>query len=114
MTIYKEGMHDMMKTAFVVALGMIMLCLAACGRSESDTKTLYEGEALKIEREGAITHIYDNEGGGEYVFTKHRTRTQAEPVETASPSIHTRTIDIKTAHGLIIVTTADGNTFYIK
>ena len=104
-------------TAFIIALGMLAMILTACGKGADDIKTIYEGNALKIEREGAITRIYDLEGGGEYSFTTHRTRTKkgtAEAVRKASTSTHTETIDIKTVHGLIIVTTADGETLYIK
>ena len=102
-------------TALIVLAGLL-LALPACGRAR-DIVTLYEGNALKIEREGAVTRIYDLEGGGAYTFTTHRTRTrksQATPVRTANTSTHTDTIDIKTVHGLIIVTTADGKTLYIK
>lgn len=104
-------------TAFIIALGMLILSLTACGKGADDITTLYEGNAVKIEREGAITRIYDLEGGGEYSFTTHRTRAKkgtAEAVRTANTSTTTDTIKISTVHGLIIVTTADGETLYIK
>lgn len=104
-------------TALIIALGMLILTLTACGKGADDITTLYEGNAVKIEREGAITRIYDLEGGGEYSFKTTRTRAKkgtADTVKTASTSTHTETIDIKTVNGLIIVTTADGETLYIK
>jgi len=107
----------MKKTAFIIALGMLILSLTACGKGADDITTLYEGNAVKIEREGAITRIYDLEGGGEYSFTAHRTRAKKgteDIVKTANTTTTTDTINIKTVHGLIIVTTADGETLYIK
>ena len=107
----------MKKTAFIIFLGMLILSLTACGKGADDITTLYEGNAVKIEREGAITRIYDLEGGGEYSFTTHRTRAKkgtAEAVRTANISTTTDTIKISTVHGLIIVTTANGETLYIK
>ena len=104
----------MKRTALILALAMFLL--TACNKAE-EVKTLYEGDALKVERQGAITRIYDIAGGGEYTFTTHRTRTkknEAQPVKEASTSTSTETIDIKTVHGLIIVTTKDGETLYIK
>ena len=79
--------------------------------------TLYSTNALTIERAGRETYIRDLAGNAEYTFTTHRTRTKkgtAEAVRKASTSTHTETIDIKTVHGLIIVTTAEGETLYIK
>ena len=103
--------------ALIIALGTLVFALTACGKGAGDIVTLYEGNALKIEREGAITRIYDLEGGGEYSFTTHRTRAKkgtAEAVRTANTSTTTDTINISTVHGIIIVTTADGETLYIK
>ena len=107
----------MKKTALIFALVGLLFALTACGSGADDKLTLYEGNAVKIEREGAITRIYDLEGGGEYSFTAHRTRAKkgtAEAVRTANTSTTTDTIKISTVHGLIIVTTADGETLYIK
>ena len=103
--------------ALIIALGTLVFALTACGKGAGDIVTLYEGNALKIEREGAITRIYDLEGGGEYTFTAHRTRTSkdaAQYVQEAQTTAKTETIEIKTVHGIIIVTTADGETLYIK
>ncbi len=107
----------MKKTAFIIALGMLILSLTACGKGADDITTLYEGNAVKIEREGAITRIYDLAGNAEYTFTAHRTRAKKgteDIVKTANTTTTTDTINIKTVHGIIIVTTADGETLYIK
>ena len=103
--------------ALIIALGTLVFALTACGKGAGDIVTLYEGNALKIEREGAITRIYDIAGNTEYTFTKTPTRTKkgtADIVDTASTSTTTDTINISTVHGIIIVTTADGETLYIK
>lgn len=103
-------------TASILLIGLLF-ALTACGRTADDKLTLYEGNALKIEREGAITRIYDLEGGGEYTFTTHRTRAKkgtADIVRTANTTTTTNTIKISTVHGIIIVETADGEPLYIK
>lgn len=103
-------------TAIILLVGLLF-ALTACGKCGEGIVTLYEGNALKIEREGAITRIYDLEGGGEYTFTTHRTRAKKgteDIVKTANTTTTTDTINIKTVHGIIIVTTADGETLYIK
>ena len=103
-------------TAIILLVGLLF-ALTACGKVTGDKVTLYEGNALKIEREGALTRIYDLEGGGEYSFTAHRTRAKKgteDIVKTANTTTTTDTINIKTVHGIIIVTTADGETLYIK
>lgn len=66
----------MKRTTALILLVGLLFALTACGRTADDKLTLYEGNALKIEREGAITRIYDLEGGGEYSFTAHRTRAK--------------------------------------
>lgn len=66
----------MKRTTALILLVGLLFALTACGRTADDKLTLYEGNALKIEREGAITRIYDLEGGGEYTFTTHRTRAK--------------------------------------
>ena len=103
-------------TASILLIGLLF-ALTACGSETGDKVTLYEGNALKIEREGAITRIYDLEGGGEYTFTTHRTRAKkgtADIVRTANTTTTTNTIKISTVHGIIIVETADGEPLYIK
>lgn len=103
--------------ALFLALVTLIFALTACGTQANGKKTIYEGNALKIEKEGAITRIYDLAGNAEYTFKKCRTRTrknQAEPVRQATTTNTTDTIDIKTVHGIIIVTQADGETLYIK
>ena len=103
-------------TAIILLVGLLF-ALTACGKGAGDIVTLYEGNALKIEREGAITRIYDLAGNAEYTFTAHRTRAKKgteDIVKTANTTTTTDTINIKTVHGIIIVTTADGETLYIK
>lgn len=103
--------------ALLIALATLIFTFTACGNRATDTTPIYEGKALKIEREGAITRIYDLAGNTEYTFKTTRTRikdTEAEPVKRATTTASTETIDIKTVHGLLIVTTADGETLYIK
>ncbi len=103
-------------TAIILLVGLLF-ALTACGKVTGDKVTLYEGNALKIEREGAITRIYDLAGNAEYSFTAHRTRAKKgteDIVKTANTTTTTDTINIKTVHGIIIVTTADGETLYIK
>ena len=107
----------MKRTTALILLVGLLFALTACGRTADDKLTLYEGNALKIEREGAITRIYDLEGGGEYTFTTHRTRAKKgteDIVKTANTTTTTDTIKISTVHGIIIVETADGETLYIK
>lgn len=101
----------------ITALICLVLALTACGMKTGDKVTLYEGNALKIVREGGITRIYDLAGGGEYFFTAHRTRAKKETediVKTANTTTTTDTIKISTVHGIIIVETADGETIYIR
>lgn len=103
--------------ALIIALGMPLFFLTACGNSTGEALTLYEGNAVKIEREGQITRIYDLAGNAEYTLKTHRTKKEkekADSVKEAQTAASTETINIKTAHGIIIVTTADGKTFYIK
>ena len=107
----------MKRTTALILLVGLLFALTACGRTADDKKTIYEGNALKIEREGAITRICDLEGGGEYTFTTHRTRAKKgteDIVKTANTTTTTDTIKISTVHGIIIVETADGETLYIK
>lgn len=107
----------MKRTTALILLVGLLFALTACGTGADDKLTLYEGNALKIEREGAITRIYDLEGGGEYTFTTHRTRAKKgteDIVKTANTTTTTDTIKISTVHGIIIVETADGETLYIK
>ena len=107
----------MKRTIALLALVTLLFSLVACGKAADGITTLYEGNAVKIEREGAITRIYDLEGGGEYSFKTTRTRAKkgtADTVKTANTSTTTDTIKISTVHGIIIVETADGETLYIK
>lgn len=103
-------------TASILLIGLLF-ALTACGSETGDKVTLYEGNALKIEREGAVTRICDLVGGGEYSFTTHRTRAKkgtADIVNTSNTIVTTNTIKISTVHGIIIVETADGKPLYIK
>ena len=102
--------------AVVLALTMAAAVLVGCTNRQQDTVTLYETDALKIERQGAQTRIYDLVDDSAYTFTTHRTRTSkdaAQYVQEAQTTAKTETIEIKTVHGIIIVTTAAG-TIYVK
>lgn len=102
--------------AFILALVMAVFALTGCTKTQQGTITLYDGNGLKIERDGVETRIYDLEGDAEYTFTSHRVRKSAvEPVKEAQTTTDTDTITIQTVHGLIIVTSkATGTTLYIK
>lgn len=101
--------------ALIIALGMPLFFLTACESGKGEALTLYEGNAVKIEREGQITRIYDLAGNAEYTSKTHRIKKEiADSVKEAQTAASTETINIKTAHGIIIVTTADGKTLYIK
>lgn len=101
--------------ALIIALETLLFALTACGKGAEGITTLYEGNAVKIEREEDTTRIYDLVGNTEYTFTTHRARTKkAESVRTAKTNTITDTIKIMTVHELIIVETADGKTLYVK
>lgn len=103
-------------TALILALVMALFALTGCTNDAGKVFTLYDGNGLKIEREGVETRIYDLEGDAEYTFTSHRVKkSAAEPVKEAQTTTDTDTIKIQTVHGLIIVTSkATGTTIYIK
>lgn len=102
--------------AVLLALAMALFALTGCTNDAGKVFTLYDGNGLKIEREGIETRIYDLEGEAEYTFTSHRVKkSAAEPVKEAQTTTDTDTIKIQTVHGLIIVTSkATGTTIYIK
>lgn len=103
--------------AFIIILAMAAVFLVGCTGTQQDAVTIYETDTLKIERQGAETRIYDLVGDSEYTFTAHRTKVKkdaAQNVQEAKTTANTDTIEIKTVHGIIIVTTADGKTVYIK
>lgn len=102
--------------AVLLALVMALFALTGCTNDAGKVFTLYDGNGLKIEREGVETRIYDLEGEAEYTFTSHRVKkSAAEPVKEAQTTTDTDTITIQTVHGLIIVTSkATGETIYIK
>ena len=102
--------------AVLLALVMVLFALTGCTNDAGKVFTLYDGNGLKIEREGVETRIYDLEGEAEYTFTSHRVKkSAAEPVKEAQTTTDTDTIKIQTVHGLIIVTSkATGTTLYIK
>lgn len=102
--------------ACIIALGTLILSFTAC-KKEAGINTLYEGNAVKIEREGNITRIYDIAGNAKYTFSTRRARVKAaeiQTVEEVKTAAKTETIDIKTISDIIIVTTADGKTLFIK
>lgn len=103
--------------AFIVSLALAAVFLVGCTSTRQDAVTLYETDTLKIERQGAETRIYDIVGDSEYTFTAHRTRVKkdaAQAVQEDRISTVTDTITISTVHNIIIVTTADGKTLYIR
>ena len=102
--------------AVLLALVMALFALTGCTNDAGKVFTLYDGNGLKIEREGVETRIYDLEGEAEYTFTSHRVKkSAAEPVKEAQTTTDTDTITIQTVHGLIIVTSkATGTTLYIR
>ena len=102
--------------AVLLLLLMAVFALTGCKKTAGDILTLYDSNALKIERQGAETHIYDLEGGAEYTFTAHRVkRSTVDPVKTAQTTADTATVTIQTVHGLIFVTSkATGETIFIK
>jgi uncharacterized lipoprotein NlpE involved in copper resistance len=99
--------------ALVLVLMMAAAVLVGCTNRQQDTVTIYETDALKIERQGAQTRICDLVGNSTYTFTTHRTRASKDAVQEAQTTAKTETIEIKTVHGIIIVTT-DAGTIYIK
>ena len=102
--------------AVLLALVLAVFTLTGCTKHEADISTLYSSNALKIERQGAETRIYDLEGDTVYTFTSHRVKKgAAEPVQAAQTTADTGTVTIQTVHGLIIVTDkATGSTLYVK
>ena len=104
--------------AFILALVMAVFALTGCTKTQQGTITLYDGNGLKIEREGLETRTYDLKGKAEYTFTSHRVRAAqgtAAQISEAKTTADTDTIKIQTVHGLIIVTEkATGKTLYIK
>lgn len=103
--------------AFIFVLAMAAFFLVGCTSTQQGAVTTYETDTLKIERQGAETRIYDLVGDSAYTFTAHRTKVKkdaAQNVQEAKTTAHTDTIEIKTVHGIIIVTTADETTLYIR
>lgn len=103
--------------AFIVSLAMAAVFLVGCTGTQQDAVTVYETDTLKIERQGAETRIYDLVGDSEYTFTTHRTRVRkdaAQDAQEARISTATDTITISTVYNIIIVTTADGKTLYVR
>ena len=68
--------------AVLLALVMALFALTGCTNDAGKAFTLYDGNGLKIEREGVETRIYDLEGEAEYTFTSHRVKkSAADPVD---------------------------------
>lgn len=114
------------KTAAILTLVIAVLFFTGCNMTqpaeknpaESAAVTIYETDTLKIESEGAQTHIYDLKGNAVYTFTAHKQRvpaaTAAQIVE-AKTTTDTETVKIQTVYNLIIVTEkATGKTLYIR
>ena len=110
----------MRRKAVAVLLALVMAVFALTGRTKTQqgTITLYDGNGLKIEREGVETRIYDLEGEAEYTFTIHRVKkdtSAAAQISEARTTADTDTITIQTVHNLIIVTSkTTETTLYIK
>ena len=106
------------RIAFLLALSMLLVALIACKSPAADIVTLYEGNGLKIEREGAVTRVHDLTGGAMYTFTAHRQRVvrgAAELVKVAMIAADTPTVKIQTVHGLIIIEAkSSGVTLYVR
>lgn len=104
-----------MKRTVIIALVALVFLFTACGNGTDKARTLYETDTLKIERKGAITKVYDLDGGGEYSFTTRRTRKTKAEAEPTKTTTSTDTVEIKTAYNLIFVTTKkDGTTICIR
>ena len=104
--------------AVLLALAMALFALTGCTNDAGKVFTLYDGNGLKIERQGVETRIYDLEGEAEYTFTSHRVKTDGSPaaqIREASTTADTDTVEIKTVYNLIIVTDkTTGTTLYIQ
>lgn len=102
----------------MLALAAALFSLTGCAKTGGKVVTLYNTDALRIEREGAETRIFDLDGGAEYTFTTRRVRTEkgkAAQIGTAKTAADTETITIQTAQGVIVVTVKDtGETLYIR
>lgn len=102
--------------AFAVVLALAFACVG-CAKEQPEAVVLYDTETVCIERQGADTRIYDRVGDSVYTLTAHRTRVKkdaAQAVQEDRISTVTDTITISTVHNIIIVTTADGKTLYIR
>lgn len=104
--------------AVLLALVMAVFALTSCTKTQQDTITLYDGNGLKIKREGVETRIYDLEGDAVYTFTSHRVRAAqgtAAQISEAKTTADTDTIKLQTVYGVIVVTDkATSTTLYIK
>lgn len=104
--------------ALMIALVTAVFALTGCTKGGGNVITLCDTNALKVEREGAETRIYDREGEAEYTFTSHRVRAAkgtASQISEAKTAADTDTVEIKTIYGVIIVTVKDtGETLYIR
>lgn len=99
------------KIAFVAILAILLVAFGACAALPGQVKTLYEGDGLKVEQEGATMRVYDLVGHASYSFTAHRTRAKTgspEAPKTARTAINTPTIMIQTVYDLVIVTMKGG------
>lgn len=101
--------------AVIAALALIALILTGC-TAQKGAVILYESNTLKIEREAAETRVFDLTDGATYTFTARRVKkADVKPVQAATVTADTETINIQTVYGLIIVTEkATGKTLYVK
>lgn len=111
-------MSNGVKAAALILALAALFSLTGCAKTGGKVVTLYSTEALKIEREGAETRIFDLAGKAEYTFTSRRvkaTNGAAANIGVAKTTADTDTVTIQTVHGLIIVTVkSTGKTLYIR
>ena len=99
------------KIAFVAILAILLVAFGACAALPGQVKTLYEGDGLKVEQEGATLRVYDLVGHASYSFTAHRARPNqagSTVARTAKTAINTPTVKIQAVFDIVIVTMKGG------
>ena len=105
--------------AVLLVLIVALFALIGCEKDADAILTIHDTKALKIEKQGAETRIYDREGGADYTITSHRQRIRkddaAAHAQEAQTAADTDTVKIQTVYGVIIVTEkGTGETLYIR